>query len=226
MRLRTILGRLFVGGTVGNRRLTATTAAVLLVLLAAEGLTLLALRPLLSVHVFLGMLLIPPIALKLGSTGYRFMRYYARAAAYRLEGPPSLLMRMLVAPFVVASTVGLFASGVALLVVGPGGGAVLALHKASFVVWFFAMSAHVLAYVLRLPRLVRPDFTRVSRSAGVALRRLLVAGALVAGITVAIATVPLAHPWQHWMRVDRGRRHEIGPPRPRPAALSALVWTT
>ena len=42
LRLRP-LGRLFVGGTEGNRRLTATTAAVLLVLLAAEGATLLAL---------------------------------------------------------------------------------------------------------------------------------------------------------------------------------------
>lgn len=221
-----MLGRLSTGGTLGNRRLTATTAAVLLVLLAAEGLTLLALRPLLSVHVFLGMLLIPPIALKVGSTGYRFMRYYAGDAAYRREGPPRLLMRMLVAPLVVASTLGLFASGVALLAVGPGGGAVLGIHKASFVVWFFAMSAHVLAYVLRLPQLVRADFTRVPRSSGGALRRFLVASALVAGLTLAVATLPLAHPWLNWSRIDRGRHQEIGPARPRPAALNALVWTT
>jgi hypothetical protein len=76
VRLRTLFGRLLVGGTDGNRRLTATTALVLLVLLAAEGATLLALRPLLSLHVFLGMLLIPPVALKLASIGYRFGRYY------------------------------------------------------------------------------------------------------------------------------------------------------
>ena len=219
VRLRTLLGRLFVGGTDGNRRLTATTALVLLVLLAAEGATLLALRPLLSLHVFLGMLLIPPVALKLASTGYRFGRYYARDEAYRLEGPPALLMRMLVAPFLVASTLGLFASGVALLVVGPGGGIVLGIHKASFLVWFVSMSAHVLAYVVRLPQLVRADFTRVARGSGFALRQLLVAGALVAGVTLAIATLPLARPWLHWIGVDHGHNQESGHPVRPPAAL-------
>ena len=50
---------LFAGGTVGNERLTATTGAVLLVLLAVEGATLISIRSLLSVQVFVGMLLIP-----------------------------------------------------------------------------------------------------------------------------------------------------------------------
>ena len=54
---------------------------MLLVLLAVEGVTILFLRPLLSVHIFVGMLLIPPVALKLGSTGYRFVRYYQRRRA-------------------------------------------------------------------------------------------------------------------------------------------------
>jgi len=214
-----LLGRLFVGGTEGNRRLTATTAVVLLVLLAAEGATLLSLRPLLSLHVFLGMLLIPPVVLKLASTGYRFARYYARDPAYQREGPPRLLMRMLVAPFVVASTLGLFASGVALLVLGPRGGTVLAIHKASFLVWFFAMSAHVLAYVLRLPQLVRADLTRVARGSGVALRQLLLAGALVAGVTLAIATLPLARPWLHRSRVDDARHQSLNLPRDRLVAV-------
>jgi hypothetical protein len=213
-RLRALLGRLFVGGTEGNRRLTATTAALLLVLLAAEGATLLALRPLLSLHVFLGMLLIPPVALKLGSTGYRVARYYARSGSYRLEGPPALLMRMLVAPLVVASTLGLFVSGVALLVVRPGGGLVLAIHKASFLVWFLAMSAHVLAYVLRLPQFVRADFS-TERGSGVALRQLLVAGALVAGVTLAIATLPLARPWLHWSQLEH-RQHQAVSARSQP----------
>lgn len=197
-RMHTLFARLLIGGTEGNRRLTATTAAVLLVLLAAEGATLLAIRPLLSVHIFLGMLLIPPVALKLASTGYRFARYYLHDATYRLEGPPGLLMRMLVAPFVVASTLGLFASGVALLVVGPAGGIVLGIHKAAFLVWFVALSAHVLGYALRLPRLIRADSGDESREPGVPLRRFAVAAALVAGATLAIATLPLASPWLHW----------------------------
>ena len=110
------------GGPEGNARLTGMTAAMLLVLLAIEGVTILFLRPLLSVHIFVGMLLIPPVALKLGSTGWRFMRYYAGDRAYRASGPPQLLMRML-APLVVVATAGLFVTGVALIVLGPPRGA-------------------------------------------------------------------------------------------------------
>src|SRR6185312_15726038 len=127
--------RLFRGGTEGNARLTGTTGLVLLVLLAVEGVTILAIRPLLSLHVFIGLMLIPPVLLKLGSTGYRFLRYYKRDLEYLRKGPPILLMRMLVAPGLVAATFVVFATGVALLAVGPGGQVVLGLHKASFVVW-------------------------------------------------------------------------------------------
>jgi hypothetical protein len=210
-RMRTVARRLFVGGTEGNRRLTAMTAGVLLVLLAAEGVTLRAMDSLLAVHIFIGMLLIPPVALKLASTGYRFARYYLRDHDYRVEGPPKLLMRILVAPLVVASTVGLFASGTALLVLGPGSDTVVALHSASFKVWFFAMSAHVLGYVLRLPRLIGADIRGASQASGVALRRYLVGGALVAGATLAVATLPLARPWLH--RSDRDDIGLLSPPR-------------
>ena len=44
-------------------------------------------------------------------------------------------MRLLVAPALVASTIGVLATGVALLAAGPGGGIILGLDKASFVVW-------------------------------------------------------------------------------------------
>ena len=79
----------FTGGVDGNARLTALAGAVLLVLLAVEGATILFLRPLLSVHVFVGMLLLGPVALKLASTGYRFVRYYTRQrASTSRKGPP------------------------------------------------------------------------------------------------------------------------------------------
>src|SRR6476660_5162940 len=117
----TRLARLLRGGTEGNARLTGLTGLVLLVLLAVEGVSILAIRPLLSVHVFVGLLLIPPVALKLAATGYRLMRYYTRAAGYVRQGPPLLLMRMLVAPGLVAATLVVFATGVALLVGGPDG---------------------------------------------------------------------------------------------------------
>ena len=100
------------GGVEGNERLTGATAVLLLVLLAVEGMTLLFLRPLLSVHVFVGMLLIPPVPLKLGATGYRFMRYYQRRREYTVKGPPPPIMRFLVAPALVASTIGVLGTGV------------------------------------------------------------------------------------------------------------------
>ena len=189
------------GGSEGNRRLTGATAAVLLVLLAAEGVTLLAIRPLVSAHIFIGMLLLPPVALKLASTGHRFVRYYTGQQAYRADGPPQALLRLL-GPIVVLATLALFASGVALIVLGPGGGAVLGLHKASFVVWFGAMAAHVLAHVFRVPRLASADWRRRDALPGSSLRRWLLAGSLVAGLILAVATVHLAGPWHHFVGLD------------------------
>src|SRR6266700_2655738 len=41
-----------------------------------------------GLHMFVGLLLIPPVALKLASTGYRFVRYYTASPAYRRKAPP------------------------------------------------------------------------------------------------------------------------------------------
>lgn len=179
-------------GTRGNERLTAEVGAALLVLLAALGLTIPFVHPLIREHVFLGMLLIPVVLLKLGSTGYRFVRYYTGARTYRAAGPPLLLLRAL-APVVVASTVVVFASGVLLLVVGVRNGPLGLMHKASFIVWFGAMTIHVLAYVWRLPRLASADFrSDADRIGGSLARRAAVGGALVVGIVLAAVTLPYA----------------------------------
>ena len=191
------------GGVAGNERLTATTAVLLLLLLAIEGVTILFLRPLLSVHVFVGMLLIPPVVLKLGSTGWRFIRYYGGNRAYRLKGPPRLLLRLLIAPGVVLSTLVLLGSGVALLVAGPGGGFVLGLHKASFVLWFGAMTVHVLAYVLKVPALATADWRQTTRLPSARLRLGMVAASLLAGAVLAAATIHLVQPWLDWAKMSR-----------------------
>jgi hypothetical protein len=174
------------GGSEGNERLTATAGAVLLLLLAAEGVTILSIRPLLSAHVFIGMLLIPPVAVKLATTGWRFARYYRGTPEYRRKGPPLLPLRLL-APVVVVSTVALFASGITLLVVGPGAGFVLLVHKASFVVWLAATGIHVLAYVARVPRLAFADWRPW----------IVVASAVVVGAILAVVTVQYADAWVH-----------------------------
>jgi hypothetical protein len=67
--------RLFAGGVRGNELLTVAAGTVLIVILAVIGVTIVALGRLLSVHLFVGMLLLGPLALKLSSTGYRFARY-------------------------------------------------------------------------------------------------------------------------------------------------------
>src|SRR6478735_677556 len=128
--------------TEGNERLTGLTAVVLLVLLAVEGVTIVWLRPLLTVHLFVGLMLIPPVMLKLGSTGYRFARYYMRNSDYRGKGPPAALLRWS-APVVVLSTVVVLASGVWLLLAGPSSrNAVLPIHKLGFIVWLMVTSVH------------------------------------------------------------------------------------
>jgi hypothetical protein len=168
---------------------------VLLALLAVEGITLVSLGPLLSVHVFVGMLLIPPIALKLASTGYRFLRYYTGSSAYRLAGAPQMLMRLL-GPAVIAATLALFGSGVAMIALGPTDSWVVSLHKASFVVWLVVTAVHVLGHVLHLPGLSSADFRgpRASRQ-GSSLRQVVVVATLVAGLVLAVATVQYAAPW-------------------------------
>ncbi len=183
------------GGAAGNASLTAIVGAILLVGLAVEGATIPAIHRLLSVHIFVGMLLLGPVALKLASTCYRFARYYGRSREYVRLGPPDPLMRFLVAPVVVLSTLTVFGSGVALLAF-PHRGLVLSLHKASFIVWFGAMSIHVLAYTPRLARRLFADLA-APRSAGRAYRIALAAIALGFGLATAVMTYPLADPWLH-----------------------------
>jgi hypothetical protein len=186
-------------GPIANERLTATTAVVLIALLVVEGVTILFLRPLLSVHIFVGMLLIPPVALKLATTGYRFIRYYSGADAYVRRGPPHIVMRVL-APLLVAATLGVFSTGIGLLVLGPsqGRGIVLGLHKASFVVWLAIAAVHVLGYLPRLPRLVLGP--------GGAFRRIgVVTASLAVGLTLAAGTFSMATPW---VDHDGGRHND------------------
>ncbi|MDX6402089.1 MAG: hypothetical protein QOF27_2695, partial [Gaiellaceae bacterium] len=119
-------------GPEGNARLTALTGVALMVLLAVEGITLISLRSMISWHIFVGLLLVPVVALKLGSTGYKIYRYYTRRADYVKAGPPHLLLRLL-GPVVALSTIALLATGILLIAQKPGDGLTLLLHKATFV---------------------------------------------------------------------------------------------
>ncbi len=183
------------GGAAGNERLTAMTGAVLLLLLAVEGLTILSIHRLLTWHFFFGMLLIGPVLLKAGSTGYRFLRYYTHAEQYVRKGPPAIVLRLL-GPVVLTTSVGVIGSGVALAFIGPHPSLWLLAHKAFFILWFGAMSIHVLWYAPRLPRLLRSESPQLSRArttlAGAGKRWMLLVTALLAGVIIAVATYHLA----------------------------------
>ena len=186
------------GGTDGNELLTSMTGAVLIVLLAVLGITILRIHQLIWLHLFLGLVLIGPITIKMASTGYRFARYYTRNPAYRSKGPPEPLMRM-TAPIVVGSTVVVFATGILLLIAGPSGrGQYLFLHKASFVIWLGATAVHVLGHLVDLRRSLLPTHEPSGLSGsspGTAGRWIALAGALVGGVVLAIALIPQFAPW-------------------------------
>lgn len=199
-------------GVEANARLTGMTAVALLVLLAVEGLTLLRIWPLLSVHVFIGMLLVPPVLLKIGSTFYRFARYYSGHPAYRRKGPPPTLLRLL-GPVVVLLTIAVLATGIGLLFAGPSlRPTVLFLHKASFVLWFIAMTVHVLGHIVETTRLAPRDFyARTRRQVrGAGLRQWTIAAALAVGFLLGSLLINRATTY----------RNAVNPPHPA-AALGA-----
>jgi hypothetical protein len=184
------------GGTEGNEILTSVIAVVLTVLLAAEGITIIQMHGLLGAHMFIGLVLIPPIVLKLASTGYRFARYYAGTRAYRAKGPPLLPLRLL-APVLVVATAVVFVTGVLLLAAGHKSDTLLEVHKVSFIVWGVLFAVHFLAYVPRVARSLRADWGAARRAAvpGAGLRAMLTAAALGGGTALALALLPAIDTW-------------------------------
>ena len=183
------------GGVAGNARLTGAVAVALLVLLAAEGVTIPFIGQLLGPHLFIGLLLIPPVALKLASTGYRFARYYTHDDRYVRKGPPPIVLRLL-APAVVLTTVAVFATGVALLFAGPPSNTLILVHKVSFIAWIVFMSLHVLGHLLELPRLASADWRRSGpREAGAGMRMSLLVAAIAAGVALGFLALSVGKPW-------------------------------
>jgi hypothetical protein len=186
------------GGAEGNERLTAMTGAVLLILLAVECYTILRIGRLLTLHVFLGILLLGPVTLKAGSVLYRFVRYYTGSEPYRRKGPPATLMRV-IGPVIMTLTACVFGSGVMLAVTGPSYGPPsgwLVLHRISFFAWLFFIAIHVLAYVPRLPRLLAAEVRPMEVLAGRGTRLALLIASLLAGLVIALLTVHLAGKWE------------------------------
>jgi hypothetical protein len=134
-------------GVEGNTRLTGATGIVLLFMLAVEGYTILDVRGMITLHIFLGIMLVGPVLLKTATTMYRFTRYYQHKPAYVRRGPPHIVLRVL-GPVVIVSSLAVLGTGIGLLGVhSRDGGTLLTAHQASFIVWVFAMTIHVLGHV-------------------------------------------------------------------------------
>ena len=173
---------------------------LLIVLLAVLGVTILQIRQLIWLHLFLGLLLIGPVALKLVSTGYRFARYYGASPTYVEKGPPHLVLRS-IAPAVVLSTIVVFASGIWLMLAGPADRSTpLLIHKASFVAWLAVTALHVLGHLPGMGTSLKA--ARVSSPAlgsdmvgGEAGRWIVLAGAVVGGAVLAVVLIPHFSLW-------------------------------
>lgn len=194
------------GGPAGNARLTAWLGIVLLVLFAAEGVTVLSVRHLLGWHIVLGALAIGPVLLKLGSTGWRMAAYYARVPRYRVSGPPPLVYRLL-GPLVVLTSVAVLLTGVLLLLLGDqrsrqsivavAGIRVdwLFLHQASFFVWFGVMTIHVLGRTVPAFNTARRSLREPRAVDGLALRVVSVVLAVALGGGLAVWLVGKEGGW-------------------------------
>jgi hypothetical protein len=198
------------GGPAGNAVLVAWTGLLLLVLIAAELITLLDVRGLIDWHVGIGVLLIPVALLKTISTGWRILRYYTGHEPYRTAGPPPTLLRVL-GPLVIASTLGLLASGIVLITVGERRSHqtliaalgqrvdLVTVHQALFFAFAAFTGLHLLARFVPAVTVTRGRAPgRLGGTLAVpgsGLRTFALAATLVAAVVAVVLLLPLADEW-------------------------------
>lgn len=176
------------------------TAVVLLLLVAAELATVvMGARGHLSLHVVVGLILVPPVLLKIGATTWRMVSYYRGDAAYLENGPP-LALRIL-GPFLVVLTFLVLGSGIGLVVVPHSlHSSLLIVHKASFDLWLATFLIHAVAHFKQMIRLAARDLLARTRVflAGVRSRRLVLGGSVLLGGALALL---LAHRAEVYLRI-------------------------
>lgn len=198
------------GGTDGNERLTVLSGLLLLILFAGMGITILRMGQLLWFHLFLGLTLGGPVLLKLSSAGYRFVQYYRGDHGYRRKGVPATVLRTL-APLLILCTIGVLATGLTLLLLGPQARQpVLLLHKLFFFSWLAVVGLHVLLHLPDIARVrsharqARRDTRRPATTSGGArevqlpgarARAAALVGSLLVGLALATALTGHFHVW-------------------------------
>ena len=180
-------------GVEGNERLTAITGALLVALLFLVGLTVPVATAQTRLHVFLGVVVIPPVLLKVGTTSWRMVKYYGGSEAYQRKGPPLLVLRLL-GPLLVVLTLVLLGSGVGLVILAPRSlhPQLSTIHHASFFLWFVVMTVHVLGHVRETATVAPRDLLRRTRSQvrGASARVWTTLVSLAAGVVMAELILP------------------------------------
>ena len=182
-------------GVEGNARLTAAIAAIIFILLAVEGVTILQVGPLLIPHVFIGVLMIPVVVLKIGTTTWRFAKYYLGDEEYRRKGAPPIILRML-GPALIALTIIVLGSGVGLVLLPKNfHDQMFFFHKVSFILWFIAMTIHVLGHIVETATLAPRDWVAHTRRdvARASTRQWVLVWGVAVGIPLAMLITSHTH---------------------------------
>jgi hypothetical protein len=161
-------------------------------------------RQLISWHIVIGTLLVPPALLKTASTGWRIARYYTGHRPYVEAGPPPLLLRLL-GPLVIVTTLAVLGTGLALVGLGPNSRHdalltlagqrinALTLHQLSFILWAGATALHLLARAIPAVRLAAGS-PRHPIPGGVS-RLLTLTATMAAGAVIAWVVLSVSHAW-------------------------------
>lgn len=177
-----------------NERLTAVNGALLFAVIVGIAATVLLIRPLLSFHYMVGFALIPPLALKLYSTGYKFAKYYLHDRSFRQAGPPPAFLRFAVAPMLVASTVAVMGSGIELWAFGARFGTWwLGAHTVSAVLFMAALFAHLLSHLRRSADAAGED--ALHPADGAVTRRSVILACAILAVVLAVASLGYSSPF-------------------------------
>lgn len=210
-------------GVAGNTRLTSLTGVVLLALLTLQVLSALwfalltynvevPLGPLYDVvrpvHFLVGFMLMPLIAIKLASTGYRFGRYYTRGRAYRSAGPPRPLLR-LIAPLLISSAVILVVSGVEMWSYRNQLGLPwTAIHNTAAFTFVTVLVIHIALHVRDAHREAAADLAgapspmqpaATGAPSGATTRRVLLGSGMVTGLVLGVGASQWPTPLLGWL---------------------------
>lgn len=178
-----------------NRRLTALNGALLLLLLMAVAITIIFIRSLLLAHFLVGFALIPPLLLKLFTTGQRFVRYYAGDHDFRRAGAPPLFLRFVVAPVLIASTAAVMGTGIELWLFGARFGSWwVSAHTFSAVAFMGAVFVHMLSHFRVSARVVAEEAGAPNSPGSSTRRSVIIACVILAGV-LAAASLTYATPF-------------------------------